>query len=251
MLSGASGPVTLAGAISLANAEALSGIVLHQLKAKGAPIISGFVVATIDMRYSTFSYGAPEFRLTHGACSDLYHYYGIPMWGTAGCSDAHCIDQQAAMESAMTILLAALEGANLVHDIGYLGQGLTGSPATIVMCNEIISYVKRIIRGFDISRERIGIDVIRRVGPGGNFLSDEQTVKFHRAEHWRPIFMNRINPETWASKEKKTYGEVVIQKAIEILETHSPEPLPEDVRQALQNIGRRAEASLKGKHFIA
>ncbi len=251
MLSGASGPVTLAGAISLANAEALSGIVLHQLKAKGAPIISGFVIAPIDMRHSTVSYGAPEFRLTHGACSDLYHYYGIPMWGTAGCSDAHCIDEQAAMEAAMTILLAALEGANLIHDIGYLGQGLTGSPATIVMCSEIISYVKRMVGGFDLSPDRIGVEVIRRVGPGGNFLADEQTVKFHRTEHWRPKFMNRTNPEEWASKGKRTYGEVVIQKAIEILKTHRPEPLSEAVRQDFRDLTRKAELSLKGKHFIA
>ncbi len=251
MMSGGSGPVTLAGAISLANAEALSGIVLHQLKAKGAPIISGFVATPIDMRYSTISYGAPEFRLAHGACSDLYHYYGIPMWGTAGCSDAHCIDEQAAMEASMTILLAALEGANLVHDIGYLGQGLTGSPATIVMCSEVISYVKRLVRGFDLSPERMGLDVIRRVGPGGNFLAEDQTVKFHRTEHWRPRWMNRRNPEEWAKQGKRTYGETLIQKAREILEAHRPEPLSEAVRQDLEELARKADLSLKGKDLVA
>lgn len=75
------------------------------------------------------------------------------MWGTAGCSNAHALDQQAAMEAAISILMAALDGANLVHDVGYLGQGLIGSPATIVMCSEIISYVKRMLRGFDISKD--------------------------------------------------------------------------------------------------
>lgn len=240
LLSGATGPVTLAGAITVANAEALSGIVLHQLRAKGAPIISGFGTPPMDMRTSTVVYGAPELRLSHSAYADLYHYYGIPMWGTAGCSDAHCLDEQAAMEAAISILMAALDGTNLIHDIGYLGQGLIGSPAAIVMCSEIISYVKRIIRGFDISRDRIGMEVIRHVGPGGNFLGEEQTLRLHKEEHWRPRFLNRDNPETWMSKGSKRYGEIVTQKAIEILETHRPEPLPDDVRRAIDVIVKKA-----------
>jgi trimethylamine--corrinoid protein Co-methyltransferase len=251
MLSGASGPVTLAGAIALANAEALSGIVLHQLRSRGAPIISGFVVTPMDMLTSTIVYGAPEFRLTHSAYADLYHYYGIPMWGTAGCSDAHTLDEQAAMESAISILMAALDGANLVHDIGYLGQGLIGSPAAIVMCSEIISYVKRVIRGFDIGRDRIGMDVIRQVGPGGNFLAEDQTARLHRQEHWRPKFLNRDNPETWTNRGSKRYGETVTQKAIEILETYKPEPLADDVVRTLGDIAKEAERALRDKHFVA
>lgn len=250
LLAGATGPVTLAGAITVANAEALSGIVLHQLRAKGAPIISGFVATTMDMLTSSVVYGGPELRLTHSACSDLYHYYGIPVWGTAGASDAHCFDQQSAIESAISILMAALEGANLIHDIGYLGQGLTGSPATLVMGSEIIGYVKRILRGFDISRERIGMEVIQQVGPGGNFLLTEQTRRLHRQEHWQPKLMNRDNPDMWKERGNKTYGERVTQKAIEILETHKPEPLPESDRRTLEEIIKKAEKSLAGIRFV-
>ena len=251
MLSGASGPVTLAGAITVANAEALSGIVLHQLRAKGAPIISGFGVATMDMLTGAPIYACPEYRLALSACTDLYHYYGIPMWGTAGVSDAHCLDQQAGMEAAISLLMAALDGANLVHDVGYLGQGLIGSPAAIVMCAEIISYVKRIIRGFDIGPDRIGMDVIRQVGPGGNFLTADQTLELHRKEHWRPMFANRTDLEQWISKGRKTYGEIAVEKAIEILKTHRSEPLPEEVKQAIDAIQKRAETALAGKHFEA
>ncbi len=249
LLSGGSGPVTLAGAIVVANAEALSGIVLHQLRAKAAPIISGFATPPMDMLTSTVVYGAPELRLSHSAYADLYHYYGIPMWGTAGCSDAHTLDHQAAIESAISILMAALDGTNLIHDVGYLGQGLTGSPAAIVMCSEIISYVKRIIRGFDMSRDRIGMDVIRRVGPGGNFLMEEQTLERHREEHWRPRFLNRDNPETWMKKGCKSYGERVTQKAIEILQTHQPKKLPDRVLRTIDDIVEKAGRSLVDKHF--
>ena len=80
----------------------------------------------MDMRTGTTVYGSPDERLTHSACCDLYHYYGLPVWGEAGCSDAVSLDEQAAMESMASIMMAVLDGCNLVHDVGYLGQGLAG-----------------------------------------------------------------------------------------------------------------------------
>ena len=225
LLSGGSGPVTLAGAIVVANAEALSGLVIQQLRAKGAPAITGFSATPMDMRSGTTVYASPDERLTHSACCDLYHYYGLPVWGEAGCSDAATLDEQAALESMASIMMATLDGCNLVHDIGYLGQGLVGSVASLVMCSEIISYVRRIQRGFDISRERIGLDVIHEMGPGGNFLAHEQTLKYYREEHWTPRFLNRQSPEVWKKKNGKQYGEVVAEKALDILANHQPDRL--------------------------
>ena len=247
---GASLPVTLAGGIVQANAEALSGIVLHQLKNKGAPIISGFGAIPLDMRAGTFSYGAPGLRLTNSAYADLFHYYGIPMWSTVG-SDAHCLDEQAAMEHAFGTLMSALDGANLIHDIGYLGQGLLGSPAAIVMCSEIISYVKHIVRGFDLGREKMALDVIRRVGPAGNYLADSHTKANYREQLWRPKFVNRDGPRAWEGKGGLSYREVVTRKAIEILETHRPTPLAAAVDQKIRGIAAEAEARMAGLQFVA
>jgi trimethylamine--corrinoid protein Co-methyltransferase len=249
MLAGASGPVTLAGAITVANAEALSGVVLHQLMAKGAPIISGFGISTMDMLTGAPIYACPEYRLALSACADLYHYYEIPMWGTAGVSDANCLDQQAGMEASVSLLMAALDGANLVHDVGYLGQGLIGSPAAIVMGAEIISYVKKIIHGFAIGADRIDMDVIRKVGPGGDFLTSAQTLKLHRQEHWRPMFANRASLNHWQDEGQKTYGEIVTRKAIEILKSHACESLPADVQQNIAAIGKKAKTALLNKNF--
>ncbi|MDY7076634.1 MAG: trimethylamine methyltransferase family protein [Chloroflexota bacterium] len=247
---GATTPVTLAGGVAQANAEALSGIVLHQLKGKGAPIISGFGLVPMDMRTGIFSYGAPDFRLTNSAFADIYHYYGIPMWSTVG-SDAHSLDAQAAMEHAFGTLMAALDGANLIHDIGYLGQGLLGNPAAIVMCDEIIGYVKRIMRGFDIGREKMGVEVIREVGPAGNFLTQKHTATHFRQELWQPRFLNRDTPKTWMKKGSQSYEEIVTQKAIEILEMHQAQPLPENVRQEINEIARKAEMMLADTQFVA
>jgi trimethylamine--corrinoid protein Co-methyltransferase len=248
---GASAPVSLAGAIVQANAEALSGIVIHQVRHKGSPIISGFFATPMDMLSSVFVYGGPEFRLTHSAYADLYHYYGIPCWGTAGITDSHAIDQQAAFEAALTLLMSALDGANLIHDVGYMGAGLIGSPASIVMSNEIIGWVKRVIRGFEITPDLMGLDVIRSVGPGGDYLAEEHTLKYYKSELWRPKISNRDDPDTWLQKGGKGYGDRLAEETMAILESHTPAPLETNVKARIDEIMLRAEEAFEEMHFIA
>ena len=247
---GGTSPVTLAGGIVQQNAEMLSGLVLHQLRQPGAPIITGFATVAMDMRTSVFTYAAPEFRLTHSAYADLYHYYGLPMWGTVG-SEAMIMDQQAGAEHAFTTLMAAMDGTNLIHDVGYLGQGLVANPAMLVMCNEIIGWVKRFQRGFDITPDTIALDVIGKVGAGGGYLSEEHTFKHLRNEIWHPKLMNRDNPDGWKQKGCKTYGEVVTDKARHILATHKPEPLRPETQARLAAIVQQAEHNLADLHFKA
>jgi trimethylamine--corrinoid protein Co-methyltransferase len=247
---GASIPVTLAGGIIVAVAEALSGIVLHQLKAKGAPIVSGIVAAPLDMQKGTICYGAPDTRLTNSAFADIFHFYGLPMWSTVG-SDAHCLDAQASMEHAFGTLVAALDGANLIHDVGYMGQGLLSNPAAIVMCDEIISYVKRIVRGFDLTRDKLGLDTIREVGPGGHFLTVQHTKSHFKEDLWQPKFVNRDSPQAWAARGGKTYEQTVTEKARDILKTYQPEPLPEEVLVKLNRIAERAGKDLAKVQFVS
>ena len=251
MMSGATAPVTLAGAITTGNAEALSGVVLHQLRAPGAPIISGFGMSTFDMRTGACVYGCPEYRLALSACADLYHYYGIPMWGTAGVSDSHVLDQQAAMEWTASLLTAGLDGANLVHDVAYLGQGLVGHPAAIVMCSEIISYVKRILAGFDMDDARLGLDVIGQVGPGGNFLTADQTLDYFRSEHWQPQLTSRITFDNWQKGKADDWSERAVNRATEILKQHAPVPLSADQQSSLDKLRNKAEKALAGKTIVS
>ncbi|MBW1778069.1 MAG: trimethylamine methyltransferase family protein, partial [Deltaproteobacteria bacterium] len=197
LLAGSSGPVTLAGAVAVAVAEALSGLTLHQLAGKGAPIISGIAATIMDMKRGTVSYTAPEFRLTHSACAELFHHYGLPVWGTAGCSDAQFPDLQAGAEYAFTLFNAALDGANLIHDCGYMGQGFIGSPEMIVFADEMIGFVKRYMEGFCIDRAHLALDVVRNVGPGGHFLGEKHTLDHFQHEQWQPNFFNRQNLANW------------------------------------------------------
>ena len=233
---GATTPSTLAGTLVTANAECLSGLVISQLKRKGAPFITGGLISIMDMRAAILSYGAPELSLLSAALTEIAHFYKLPMFGTAGCSDAKILDEQAAVESAISCLMSALSGAHLVHDVGFLEYALTGSYEMVVMTNEIIGMVKRIMRGIEVSRETLAVDVIDQVGPGGNFLVEEHTLRHFRQEQWFPDLIDRRNYEDWAKAGAKTMGGRANEQVKKILSEHRPEPLPPERRKAIADI---------------
>jgi len=241
LLAGSTGPVTLAGALTVAVAEALSGLVIHQLTNKGAPIISGVAATNMDMLEATVSYTSPEFRLTHSAYADLFHYYDLPIWGTAGCSDAQFPDLQTGAEYAFTLLNAVLDGTNLIHDCGYLGQGFVAAPELIIFANEVIDMVKRYMRGFTLDEAHLALDVIKQVGPGGNFLQEKHTLDFFRNEHWQPAFFNRKNLANWIKDGQKTVNAKLRDKARDILKTHQPQPLAAEIKNDIEKIWQAAQ----------
>lgn len=231
-LAGGTAPATLAGTLVMDNAEVLSGLVMSQLRQKGAPFILGGVVTVMDMKTAIIAYGAPELHMLSAALAEIAHYYRLPMFSTAGCSDAKVMDQQAAIESAFSCLMAALSGANLVHDVGYLESALTGSYEMLVMTNEVIAMVKRIMRGIEVNEESLALDVIDKVGPGGNFLLEEHTLHHFRKEQWHPELMDRNNYEKWRQAGGKTLGQRTTEKVKRILAEYHPEPLsPEKLKQ--------------------
>jgi len=240
-MTGGTAPTTRAGALVISVAESLGGLVIHQLKHPGAPIISGGNSMVLDLMTTICSYGAPEFQLAISAYSELFHYYKLPVWGFAGCSDAHLLDEQAAIEATFSIMMNAMSGTNLIHDVGYLSSGLTGSCEMLVMSAEIIGMVKRMLRGILVDRESLAVEVIDRVGPGGHFLMDEHTIKHMRSEFWRPSLLNRDSLETWQNKGNLPLRERLNQKVRSILKEHRAEPLTKELRQQISGIIEKAK----------
>jgi trimethylamine--corrinoid protein Co-methyltransferase len=236
--SGTAAPMTTAGAMAVGNAGQLAGLVLAQLKREGSPYIRGGAGGGgLDMRTMVSSYAAPD----GGPFGwGLAHHYGLPIFGTAGCSDAKVFDAQAAAEAAVSLLTNTLGGANLIHDIGYLDFAMTGSLELVAFCDEALGWIKRYLRPLEISDETLALDLIKDIGPDGSFLDTQHTVR-HCRESWMPTLMDRQNYERWAESGAATLQERANHKVREILETHRAEPLPEDVRQALKAIVERAD----------
>jgi trimethylamine--corrinoid protein Co-methyltransferase len=241
IMCGATGPVTLAGGMVQCLAECLTGIVLAQLKRKGASVIIGGVESTIDMTTSVLSYGAPEMVLLSAAMTDVAKWLRLPMFSTAGCSDAKVLDQQAAIESAMSITVAALSGANLIHDVGYLESGLLGSYDMLVMSNEVIGMAKRILGGIAVTPETLAVDVIERVGPGGHYLAQPHTRQHFRSELWFPTLLDRQMRRAWEASGSETMAARIRAEVVNILEHHEPLPIAAEVEARLKDIVAQAD----------
>jgi len=195
----------------------------------------------VDMLSGVPSFGAPEFLMGLAALAEMGHYYNLPVFGYAGCSDSKVLDQQAAIESAMSIYMAALTGSNLVHDVCYLESAMASSYEMVVLGNEIIDVVKQMMKGIEFNAETMAVDVIDQLGPAGNYLEAEHTFK-HYKDNWYSELIDRRNYEGWERTGKLTMGDRLNRKAKEILDTHTPEPFPEDVQRGVHEIIERAEA---------
>jgi trimethylamine--corrinoid protein Co-methyltransferase len=238
VLRGINGPVTAAGAMALANAGELAGLVLAQLKREGSPVIlTGGVNDMLDMRTMRDVYAAPENRVM---LVELAHYYGLPIFGLAGASDAKLPDEQAAAEAAFSLILETLCGAQMVHDVGYLEGGMCNSLEQMVICDELIHYVKRFMQGLEVSEETLALDVIDEVGPHGDFLGTKHT-KRHYREDWYPSLFDRNSFESWAAAGGKTLRQRASERVEEILAGHEPEPLPPDVQRGIDEVVSRAK----------
>jgi trimethylamine--corrinoid protein Co-methyltransferase len=233
VLRGATGPVTAAGAIALANAGELAGLVLAQLKREGTPVIlTGGVNDMLDMRTTVDAYADPTNRVM---LVELAHRYDLPIFGLTGCSDSKLPDEQAAAEAAFSIILETLAGAQMAHDVGYLEGGMCNSIEQIVICDELIAYTKHFMRPLEINDETLALDLIDEIGPEGNYLTCDHT-RVHYKEDWYPKLFDRRNYEEWQRAGAKTLRQRAHEKALKILETHKPEPLPPDVQAQLDAI---------------
>jgi trimethylamine--corrinoid protein Co-methyltransferase len=225
-------------------------VVLSQLKRPGAQIIIGGVMSILDMGTTILSYGAPELSLLSAAMTDITKYLRVPMFSTAGCSDAKTLDQQAAIESALSIAVAGLSGASLIHDVGFLESALIGSYEMVVMSNEIIGLVKRILRGLPVDAEHLALDAIARVGPGGHFLMDEHTLAHFRTEFWRPELLDRANWETWQADGARTLGARVHERVLEIVDQYEPAPITDEVEDQLLAIIQHADDAHRAEEVV-
>ncbi|MCI9197966.1 MAG: trimethylamine methyltransferase [Lachnospiraceae bacterium] len=236
MIMGATAPVTIAGAMSVGAADSLAGLVLSQLVQEGAPFIGGAPGGPMDMQTMQHSYGAPEWILLHAGSTEIFHELDIPVFSAAGCSDSKTVDAQSASEAMLQIYSALATGGNIIHDIGFMELGITGSALHMVMCNELVGEAKRFLKGIEVDEEHLAEEVIREVGPGGNYLAEEHTMEFFRDEVWFARLANRENYETWTENGSKDMTQRAQDQMLHLLKTHVPKPLSDEITAALDRM---------------
>jgi trimethylamine--corrinoid protein Co-methyltransferase len=234
------GPVTPAGALAMVNAGVLTGLVISQLKRPGAPVIvPGWAGSFLDMRTLIEPYCMPDAR---GIAEALAHYYRLPMFAGAGFSDSKVVDQQAALEAALTLFEDALVGGHLVHDLGYLESGLTESLAQLAICDEIVAWIKRSTAPIEVNDETLAVNEIVAMGADGQMLDTEHTYR-HFRERWYPDLLDRRIYDEWQANGSKSLAQAAAERVTAMLEEHRAPALAPEAATAVRAIVERAERS--------
>jgi len=237
---GLSCPMTYAGAMACANAGQLLGLLLAQLVNEGAPVVlNAALPSTLDMKTMVMPYTEPTGR---SVALEMNFYYKLPAFSTGGCSESKLLDEQAIMEATLSLYTATLRGGNMIHDVGYMESGLMGSLELVVICDEIISWLKASMQGLEISEETLALDVIHEHALSGDFLESEHTLR-HVREEWQPRLVDRHNFEQWLASGGTSMRERARAKIEEILGSEPERVLPPDVEKRIRTISARAVAA--------
>ena len=239
-LCGAMSPVTLAGALSQQNAEALAGVVLAQLVNPGAPVIYGGFTSNVDMKTGSPAFGTPEYTKACLAGGQMARRYGLP-YRSSNVNASNAVDAQATYESSMSIWGSVMGYANLLHHrAGWLEGGLTASFEKAIIDAEMLQMMAAFLDPIEINEETLALEAIGAVEPGGHFFGSAHTLARYETAFYNPLLSDWRNFETWeeAGTLTATDRASTIWKAL--LEEYEPPPLGRDVDEALKEfIARR------------
>jgi len=234
-LCGATSPITLAGNLVVQNADTLTGVMLTQLVNPGTPVLYGCISSITDLRNMKYLAGAVEMGLMNAAASQMAQFYHLPIYSTAGMSDSKVNDVQAGYESALTNLMVALAGGNFIHDAaGFLEFCMTASYDKLVIDNEIIGMVMRAVEGIRVDEETLAFDEIKRVGPGGHFVSSRHTRRHMRTEQYFPQLSDREDREKWTDSGEVDAEQRATERAKAILAMDQVPRLSSEVRDRIK-----------------
>jgi len=239
---GVSGPVTLAGSVTVAAMEFLSGLVMCRLANPGCPVIWGCGIAPIDLRTTTRAGGSPEHGLTGVAVTQLAHTYGVPSLCGGFDTTASVPGTQAALEKFASGISLVLGGADLIVGTGELEDANTLWLEQLFIDDEIVQMIRRIADGILVNEETIALDVIKKVGIGKNFLGQRHTMQYLRSEQFIPKLVDRRSFDLWNADGRKSMEERARAKVREALEKPVPHPLDPEVVRRLDEIIDEARA---------
>lgn len=245
-IAGGTGPMTMAGNLQLLNTEFLAGVVISQLANPGAPLQYAPRPMAMDMRTGFSLAGSVELGMMAAAGAQLAHFYGVPVSLHGPWTDSMTHDAQSILERTYMNTMAAMAGANVLVGAGMMQQSLVTSHEAMVIDSEINRIAFHAAEGFELDDDRLALEVIEAVGPGGNFVADMHTYKYLRTERYVPEILCRDPREVWEGAGSKTMLQVAREKADAILAEHTPTPLPEDIGKELNALAKQAIAALAG-----
>lgn len=238
---GVNSPSTTAGCMATMNAGMLLGIVLAQSVRPGTPVaVPGWNGGPYNLQTMVGNYVLGD---EQGVATSMGKFYDLPVFGLGGSTDSKVLDQQSGAEVALSLFTAHLNGANIVHDCGFMDAGMQGSLQLIAMCNDWIGFIRAATAPVEVSEETLALDVVEELGPTGEYLSHDHTFEHLRDPYYSELADKR-QYDDWVEQGASTMEERAAEQVETILAEHEPEPLPDDVREALREIVEREASRL-------
>jgi trimethylamine---corrinoid protein Co-methyltransferase len=221
-LMGATAPATVAGTTVLTNAEVLFGVTLVQLIKPGAPVVLKPDTDVFDMKTTQVTYSSPEQNLGKVAMVQLAKKYNLPIYGLGGGAEGKVPDAEAAAEAMQSMLLDGLAGMTLCQSLGSLSFGMYGSAEMVVICDEMVHMIKRVLDGFAVNDDTLAVDVIRKAGQGGSFVSSKHTKTHFRQKMYFPSLFKRQAIDQWVTAGKLSIHQVAHEKVLSLVADGKP-----------------------------
>lgn len=244
VLAGATGPVTLAGTLVQHNAEVLGNLVLTQIIRKGTPYLYGSCTSLMDLRKAQCGTGCAEHAMFGAAIARLAHFYQLPCVAPGSWTDSKCVDMQSGMEKAFSALVPAFAGANIVFGAGGLAGGMVVDFGSFVVEDDLFQMIQFMLKGFDVTPEKMAVELIKEVGPKGEYLTLPHTFEHMRENQNWPHIFNRDAETTWVMEGSKTIDDVARARAKELIAMPNPAPLSQGIQERLADIIKEAEKEL-------
>ena len=243
-IAGGTGPVTLAGLVTLMHAENLTGLMLAQAAKPGAPVYLGPRPTTMDMKSGVSLWGPIEWGIASSAAVQVAQWCGLPTDFKGLGTDSKLPDQQSGIERSMMAVLAFLSGPSLVSGGGDIDTINTGSFEQLAIDDEIYAMARRIVSGIDMDEAHMALDVIENVGHGNNFLGELHTRDYFRKEHFIASLADRQSYGVWEQAGAKNMAERANDTVNEIINTHQVPPLSKEITKELQSIYESAKREI-------
>jgi trimethylamine--corrinoid protein Co-methyltransferase len=206
-LAGAMAPVTVAGALTLAHAEALAGLVLAQITRPGAPVIYGSFTSNVDMKSGSPAFGTPEYVKSSLGAGQLARHVGLP-WRSSNATASNTPDAQSAYESQMSLWGALMGGCNfMLHAAGWLESGLTTSYEKFILDIEMLQMFAETFQPVGATPADLALEAISEVGPSGHFFGCAHTMERYRTAFYAPLVSDWRNFGQWTDAGAHTATE--------------------------------------------
>ncbi|RFP89146.1 trimethylamine methyltransferase [Rhodobacteraceae bacterium 63075] len=245
IVGGAMAPVSVAGTLTQVLAEALAGIAYSQLCRKGAPVILGAMVTSIDMNSGAPTFGTPEAaHITYGV-GQLARRLGLPYRSAGSFNGSKLPDAQAAYETATSLNMGLMSGVNfMLHSCGWLEGGLVADFEKFVMDADQLGVLHGLAKGVDMSTDAQAMDAIREVGPGGHYLGCAHTQANFKTAFWKTDLLDYKPFETWEEEGARDTYQLATARVEKLMSQYQQPMLAPEVNEALEGYVAEKKASM-------